>query len=127
MRIVPTILLLPLALCSAQAAEVMTAAQATAVFDTIRTTPAQRKLHCEQLQLQRASVDAYLSRDNAAASSMGVRNAAIQSQLAGYKPAFAFYSDKAGDRAFYDSTEGKALDRAQKALDASCPTPRIQR
>lgn len=115
-------LLLPLATSAA----IGSAPEATAVFDTIRTTPAQRKLHCEQLQLQRDSVDAYLRKDPAAASTMGQRINAIQTELAGYREAFSFYSGKAGDMAFYKTAEGKSLDKAQKALDASCPKPKIK-
>ncbi|MES2683198.1 MAG: hypothetical protein V4650_06715 [Pseudomonadota bacterium] len=107
-------------------AAVGTAPEATAVFDTIRSTPAQLKLHCEQLKLQRDSIDAYLRKDTAAASTMGQRINAIQTELVGYKQAFAFYSGKAGDMAFYKTADGKALDRAQKALDAACPKPKIK-
>lgn len=107
-------------------AAVGTAPEATTVFDTIRTTPAQLKLHCEQLKLQRDSIDAYLRKDTAAASTMGQRINAIQTELVGYQQAFVFYSGKAGDMAFYKTTEGKALDRAQKALDAACPKPKIK-
>lgn len=105
---------------------VATAPEATAVFDTIRTTPAQLKLHCEQLKLQRDSIDAYLRKDSAAASTMGQRINTIQMELVGYKDAFAFYSGKAGDVAFYKTAEGKALDKSQKALDGACPKPKIK-
>lgn len=121
------VMLLLLGLGSAQAAEITTAPQATAVFDAIRTTPAQLKLHCEQLQLQHDSVDASLRKDSAAASRMGQRINALQAELVDYKPAFAFYSGKAGDVAFYKSAEGKALDRAQKALDGACPKPKFKK
>ena len=107
-------------------AAVNTAPEATAVFDRIRSTPAQLKLHCEQLKLQRDSIDAYLRKDTAAASTTGQRINAIQTELIGYKDAFAFYSGKAGDMAFYKTAEGKALDKAQKALDGACPKPKIK-
>lgn len=126
MRIVSIITLLLAGLGSAHAADATTAGQASAVFDTIRTTPQQLKLHCEQLKLQRDTIDAALRKDTAAASAMGQRIHAIQSELVGYRQAFAFYSDKAGDMAFYKTAEGKALDKAQKALDAGCPKPKIK-
>lgn len=108
-------------------AAVGTAAEATAVFDTIRSTPAQLKLHCEQLQLQRESITAYLRKDTAAASTMGQRINTLQTELVGYRQAFAFYSGKAGDMAFYKTAEGKALDKAQKALDGACPKQKLKK
>lgn len=117
---------LALLLPAAASAAVSTAIQGTAVFDAIRTTPAQLKLHCEQLQLQRESIDAYLRKDTAAASTMGQRISRIQTELIGYRDAFSFYSGKAGDMAFYKTPEGLALDKAQKTLDASCPKPKIK-
>lgn len=108
-------------------AAVGSAPEATAVFDTIRTTPAQLKLHCEQLQLQRDSIDAYLRRDGAAASTMGQRINAIQTELVGYKDAFAFCSGKAGDMAFYRTAEGRALDKSQKGLDGACPKLKLKK
>ena len=105
---------------AARAAAVETAAQATAVFDGIRTAPDMLKLYCEQNRLQGDSVAAFMNRDNAAVSRIGQRISAIQAELAGYKEAVGFVSDKAGDMAFFKSAEGKALDQAQKNLAAAC-------
>ena len=108
-------------------AAIGSAAEATAVFERIRSTPAQLKLHCEQLKLQGDSVDAYLRKDPAAASRMVQRINHIQSELPGYREAFAFYSGKAGDMAFYRTADGKALEKAQRALDGACAKPKFKK
>ncbi len=99
---------------------VATAAQATAVFEAIRSTPAQLKLYCEQSRLRDDSVQAYVRQDYATVTRLGQRIDAIQNQLAGYKAAADYVTGMAGDLAFFGTAEGGALLAAQTQLSAAC-------
>jgi hypothetical protein len=101
-------------------AAIGSAGEATAVYERIRTTPAEHALYCEQLKLQGESIRAFQKNDMASVSRVGQRISEIQAQLKDYKDALNFVSGKAGDMSFYKSPEGRALDKADKALAGSC-------
>ncbi|MDP9141375.1 MAG: hypothetical protein M3O62_11365 [Pseudomonadota bacterium] len=104
----------------AMAHTVATAAQATAVFNAIRSTPAQLTLYCEQDRLRDDSVEAYVRQDYAEVTLLGQRIDGIQDQLVGYKSAVDYVTRMAGDLAFFKTAEGGALLAAQTNLSASC-------
>ena len=110
-------------LAFAPAVHAATAPEATATFDRIRTTPAELKLHCEQLKLQ-GDVVRVRSRAEQGAdpAKMNARIAEIQRQLKGYKEAVDVVADKAvaGGTAYFKTPEGQALDGAQKQLTNAC-------
>jgi hypothetical protein len=99
---------------------------ATAIFDRIRTTPAELKLYCEQVKLQGDSIGAKMRQDTGAVGRMGKRINDIQTQLTGYKEATALVSRKAsaGGLEYFKTSEGKALNDAQRKLNLACPRTR---
>ncbi|MEO5693549.1 MAG: hypothetical protein ABIQ72_10530 [Usitatibacter sp.] len=98
------------------------AAQATATFDRIRTTPAELQMHCEQLRAQGDAISARMKGDKAGVAAKGERVKELQARLPGYKDAVNFVADKAGSGGieYFKSPEGKAVDTAQKALMNAC-------
>ena len=102
-------------------AQIKNGAQATAVFERIRNTPAELKLYCEQLKLKRDSTQASRKGDAATASTLGRRIAEINTSLPGYRDAVAFVSSKSPTPVYFKTNEGKELDAAQKNLADACP------
>lgn len=120
-------LILTFALCTvAHAQAPLTPPGATAIFDRIRTTPAELKLYCEQVKLQGDSISAQMRQDTGAVSRNGKRISEIQTQLVGYKEATTLVSRKAsaGGLEYFKTEEGKKLNDAQRKLNMACPKTR---
>lgn len=116
--------ILLLALFLSPAAAAMDARQATAVFDRIRTTPAERALHCQELKLKDDSVKASMRRDSAELKRLREAIAQVQARLPGYAEALAFRKEKAQTEVdYFRAGEGLALDTAQRKLGQACEPP----
>ena len=103
------------------AAQVTNGQKAAAVFERIRTTPAELKLYCEQLKLRQDSARAFRNGDNATVSKLGQRIAEIQTSMPGYRDAVSFVSSKSSQPVYFKTKEGQVLDAAQKQLGSACP------
>jgi hypothetical protein len=99
----------------------MNGQKAAAVFERIRTTPAELKMYCEQLKLRQDSARAFRNGDNATVSKLAQRIAEIQTSLPGYRDAVSFVSSKSNQPVYFKTKEGQALGAAQKQLVGACP------